>query len=121
MDPSEVVQQFYSSLAHKDSRWQENLAENIRFSDASGRLNAEGRDAFIQAFDRFLPAIAALEVKQLITEGPAVAAVVGYDYVNPAGDRLHQDDAEVWRIEDGQVVSLTIYFDVTEFRTFMGR
>jgi hypothetical protein len=34
---------------------------------------------------------------------------------------LHQDDAEVWKIENGQIVSLTIYFDITEFRGFMGR
>jgi hypothetical protein len=33
---------------------------------------------------------------------------------------LHQDDAEVWRIEGGEIASLTIYFDITEFRTFMG-
>ena len=26
-----------------------------------------------------------------------------------------------WRIVDGKVAALTIYFDITEFRSFMGR
>ena len=30
-------------------------------------------------------------------------------------------NAEVWKVENGQIVALTIYFDITEFRGFMGR
>ena len=121
MDTSEVVRRFYSSLANRDSGWQEHLADDIEFSDASGRLRAQGREAFIQSFNSFLQTVERLELKQLIVEGPAAAAVVGYDYRNSSGDQLHQDDCEVWRIEDGEVASLKIYFDITEFRTFMGR
>lgn len=121
MDTGEVVRLFYDSLGAKDDRWRELLADGVEFDDASGRLSAHGRDAFIDSFARFLPAVETVELKQLIVEGAAAAAVVGYDYVNPAGERLHQDDAEVWRVIDGRVASLTIYFDVTEFRSFMGR
>jgi ketosteroid isomerase-like protein len=47
--------------------------------------------------------------------------VVSYDYISPKGNKLHQDDAEVWKITDGMIELLTIYFDITEFRNFMGR
>ena len=47
--------------------------------------------------------------------------MVSHEYVNPAGGRLHQEDAEIWKVDNGQIVSLTIYFDITEFRGFMGR
>ena len=47
--------------------------------------------------------------------------MVSYDYVSPKGNRLHQDDAEVWKVVDGKIAALTIYFDITEFRSFMGR
>src|SRR4249919_1935847 len=87
---------------------------------ASGKLNAQGREAFIQSFSGFLRAVDKVLLKQLIVEGPNAAAVVSYDYVNPSGGHLHQDDAEVWKVENGQIVSLTIYFDITEFRGFMG-
>ena len=121
MDTRAIVQHFYDGLAAKDGRWQEGLSGNVSFSDASGRLRAEGRDAFIQSFSGFLRAVTRVELKQLIVEGANAAAVVGYDYVNPKGERLHQDDAEVWRVEGGKIAALTIYFDITEFRAFMGR
>jgi ketosteroid isomerase-like protein len=121
MDTKDVVQRFYDGLARKDSSWQDNLTEDVAFSDASGKLAAEGREAFIQSFSGFLRAVDKVDLKQLIVDGPNAAAVVSYEYVNPAGDRLQQDDAEVWKVENGQIVSLTIYFDITEFRSFMGR
>ena len=121
METKDVVRRFYDGLARKDSSWQDNLAESVAFSDASGKLSAQGREAFIQSFSGFLRAVDTVELKQLIVEGPNAAAVVSYDYVNPAGGRLHQDDAEIWKVENGQIVALTIYFDITEFRGFMGR
>lgn len=121
MDTKDMVQRFYDGLARKDGSWQDNLFENVAFCDASGKLNAQGREAFIQSFSGFLRAVDKVLLKQLIVEGPNAAAVVSYDYVNPSGGHLHQDDAEVWKVENGQIVSLTIYFDITEFRGFMGR
>ena len=121
MEVKDVVQRFYDGLARKDSSWQDNLAESVLFSDSSGKLNAQGREAFIRSFSGFLRAVDKVQLQQLIVEGPNAAAVVSYDYVNPAGGRLHQDDAEVWKVENGLIVSLTIYFDITEFRGFMGR
>jgi ketosteroid isomerase-like protein len=121
METRQVVQRFYDGLARKDTTWQEGLAPDVAFADASGRLQARGRDAFIQAFTSFLRAVDKVELKQLIVEGPNAAAVVSYDYTNPRREHLHQDDTEVWRIESGEIASLTIYFDITEFRSFMGR
>ena|SRR5438270_5165458 len=119
METKDVVERFYEGLSRKDESWQKNLSEEVAFSDASGKLRANGRAAFIQAFATFLRAVADVEVKQVIVAGEDAAAVVGYEYRNLKGERLHQDDAEVWRVANGEIVSLTIYFDITEFRTFM--
>lgn len=121
METREVVREFYDSLGHKDGRWKERLSDKVLFSDASGRLNAHGRDAFIESFTRFLRGVERVELKRLIVEGSDAAAVVGYDYVNPRGEKLHQDDAETWKVDNGEIASLTIYFDITEFRAFMAR
>ncbi len=121
MTVKEIVQGFYDSLAKKNDGWQQHLAENVVFSDASQKLHAEGKEAFIQSFTSFLRAVEKVEVKQLIIEGPNAAAVVSYDYVSPKGGHLQQDDAEVWKVADGEIAALTIYFDITEFRNFMGR
>ena len=82
METKDVVQRFYDGLARKDSSWQDNLTEGVAFSDASGKLTAQGREAFIQSFSGFLRAV---EKVQLIVEGPNAAAVVSYDYVRPGG------------------------------------
>ena len=112
---------FYESLAQKTDAWQRELAADVVFADASKKLQAEGRDAFIQSFTSFLRAVERVEVRQLIVDGNDAAAVVSYDYVSPSGGRLHQDDAEIWKIVAGKIMALTIYFDITEFRAFMGR
>ncbi len=115
----EVIQGFYNGLERKDNSWQENLSDEVEFSDASRKLHAEGKDAFIQSFLPFLRSVENVGVKQIIVEGADACAVVGYDYVSPTGSKLHQDDAEVWKVVDGKILSLTIYFDITEFRNFM--
>jgi ketosteroid isomerase-like protein len=121
METRDVVRHFYDGLARRDDSWQQNLAHDVVFADASGRLQARGRDAFVQSFTPFLRGVSRVELKQLVVEDTAAAAVVSYDYVNAKGEHLHQDDAEIWRVEDGEVKALTIFFDITEFRAFMGR
>lgn len=121
MANADMIRRFYDSLAQKTDAWQQDLAEDVVFADASQRLRAEGRDAFIQSFTGFLRAVERVELRQLIVEGNDAAAVVSYDYVSPTGGKLHQDDAEIWKIVDGKIAALTIFFDITEFRTFMGR
>jgi ketosteroid isomerase-like protein len=121
MTTADIIQTFYASLAQKTDVWQRDLADDVVFSDAGKKLHAEGRDAFIQSFTSFLRAVERVQLQQLILDGNDAAAVVSYDYVSPTGGKLHQDDAEVWKIEDGKIAALTIYFDITEFRAFMGR
>lgn len=121
MTVQEIIQSFYDGLAQKNDTWQDHVAEDIVFADASKKLHAEGRDAFIQSFSTFLRAVANVHMKQLIVEGSDACAVVSYEYISPKGATLRQDDAEVWKVVDGKIVALTIYFDITEFRSFMGR
>jgi ketosteroid isomerase-like protein len=121
MTTANIIGQFYDSLASKTDAWQQGLADDVVFSDASGKLHSEGRDAFIQSFAGFLRAVERVQLQQLIVDGDDAAAVVSYDYVSPTGGKLHQDDAEIWKIVDGRIAALTIYFDITEFRAFMGR
>ncbi len=121
MTVKEIIQGFYAGLAQKNDAWQTNLAPDVLFSDASHRLHAEGKGAFIQSFTPFLRSVEKVQLEQLIVEGAMACAVVSYDYISPQGGKLHQEDAEVWKVVDGKIAALTIYFDITEFRAFMGR
>ena len=121
MATAEIIRHFYEGLSAKTDAWQRDLAKDVVFADASQRLQAAGREAFIQSFTGFLRAVERVELRQLIVDGDDAAAVVVYDYVSPSGARLQQNDAEVWRIAGGKIAALTIYFDITEFRAFMAR
>ena len=119
MATADIIRQFYESLARKTDAWQRDVADDVVFADASNTLHAEGRDAFIQSFTSLLRAVERVQLQQLIVDGHDAAAVVSYDYVSPSGGKLHQDDAEIWKIVAGKISALTIYFDITEFRAFM--
>ncbi len=64
MTVKEIIQRFYDGLAQKNDIWQDHLAEDIVFADASKQLHAEGRGAFIQSFSTFLLAVENIQVKQ---------------------------------------------------------
>ncbi len=118
---SDVIDRFYDSAAQKNDAWKELWADDAVFRDASDTLRAEGKSAVIQSFVPFLKGVAMLKVLQRIVEGDSACYVVSYDYVNPKGERMHQDDAEVWEVRNGKLAKLTIYFDLTVYRNFMRR
>jgi ketosteroid isomerase-like protein len=85
------------------------------------KIHEEGREAVIKSFDRFLQAVQSVRVKQMIVENENACAIASYDFVSPQGNKLNLDVAEIWNVKGGKLVSLTIYFDIAEFRKFMGR
>lgn len=116
----EIVQNFYQALAQKNG-WQTLLSEDIIFTDSGLKIHEEGREAVIKSFDRFLQAVQSVRVKQMIVENENACAIASYDFVSPQGNKLNLDVAEIWKVKDGKLASLTIYFDIAEFRKFMGR
>ncbi len=114
-----LVRQYYNSLNSKDSEWQELYTEDAVFSDASQTLSAKGKAAVVQSFIPFLKGVERAQVKQMIVESNTACAIVGYIYINPKGNRMNQDVAEVWEAKNGKLTKLTIYFDLTAYRNFM--
>ena len=119
MSTRDLVQSYYDSLGRKDDKWQELYSKDAVFSDASQALNAKGKVAVIQSFIPFLKGVEGLRVRRMIAEGGNACAIVSYDYVNPKGGKMSQDVAEVWQVKDGKLTKLTIYFDLTAYRSFI--
>ncbi len=117
----DTIDRFYRSFIDKNDDWKELWADDAVFRDASDTLHAEGKPAAIQSFTPFLKGVASLEVRQRIVQGANACYVVGYTYVNPKGENMHQEDAEVWEVRNGKLAKLTIYLDLTEYRSFMRR
>ncbi len=119
--PLDVINRFYQSVKKKNDNWQDLWADDALFRDASDTLHAEGKAACIQSITPFLKGVAGLEVQQTIVQGSSACCVVSYSYVNPKGDKMQQDDAEVWEVRNGKLAKLTIYLDLTVYRGFMRR
>lgn len=115
----DLIQGYYDSLNHNDGKWQNLYADNASFSDASQTLVATGKEEIIQSFTTFLRGIESVSVKQLIVEETSACAIASYVYVNPKGEKMQQDVAEVWEVNGDKLAKLTIYFDLTAYRNFM--
>ncbi len=115
----EVIKRYYESQSKKDDQWKELWADDAVFSDASQTLLAKGKEAVIQSFTPFLKGVAKLKISQMIVEDGKVCSIISYTYINPRGEKMNQDVAEVSEVRDSKLARLTIYFDLTAYRQFM--
>jgi ketosteroid isomerase-like protein len=120
MTPKDIVEQYYDNLVQKNAVWPTLFADDVIFADAGMNINQAGKEAVTKSFEKFLETIEDIRVKQIITENENVCAIVRYSYKNSEGEELSQDVAEIWKVKDGKLSSLTIYFDITAYRRFMG-
>ena len=121
MSTHDIVMSYYESQIHKNNAWKDLWAENAVFADASQTLLANGKEAVIRSFTPFLNGVAALKITQMIIEGESACSIIRYTYINPKGETMNQDVAEVSEVKDGELAKLTIYFDLTDYRRFMRR
>ena len=119
MSTQEVIKSYYESQNQKDNRWKDLWAEDAVFSDASQTLLAKGKEAVIKSFMPFLKGVEALKIGQMIVEDHQACSIISYTYVNPKGEKMNQDVAEISEVRDGKLARLTIYFDLTAYRSFM--
>lgn len=119
MTTQDFIKSFYNSINNKDDKWKELWSDDAVFSDASQTLVAKGKDAVIQSFTPFLKGVAGLKVTEMITEGPNACFIISYTFVNSRKEELNQDVAEVWEVRSGKLAKLTIYFDLTIYRSYM--
>jgi ketosteroid isomerase-like protein len=115
----DIIKSYYESQSNKDDTWKDLWSEDAVFSDASRTLFAKGKEAVIQSFTPFLKGVVGLKISQTIVEGEKVCCVISYTYMNPKGEVLNQDVAEVSEVRDGKLATLTLYFDLTAYRRFM--
>lgn len=57
----------------------------------------------------------ALEVRDLLVDGPKGCALTRYELQPPGGAAFHSDVGEVFQGRDGKITSFEIYFDGSPF------
>jgi len=94
------------------------LSDNFLLTGAVAK-ETRGREAYVNL--GFWKLVKGLRVKDMIVEGESAFALVGYDLVSPKGSPFSSDVAEFWRVKNGRLDSIAIYFDTAAFNNFMTR
>jgi ketosteroid isomerase-like protein len=111
----ELLNKYYEGLSSK-SDWHSMLSDKILLTGTIAKESTE-KEAFVN--NNFFKMVRSLKVKEMIVENEAACAVVSYDLLSPNGVIFLSEVAEIWKVEDGKLSSLAIYFDTAGFQKSM--
>jgi ketosteroid isomerase-like protein len=110
-----LLNKYYDGLARKGD-WQSLLSENFLLTGSVAK-ETRGRDAYANL--GFWKLVKSLRVKEMIVEGESAFALINYDLISPKGSPFSSDVAEFWKVRDGRLDSIAIYFDTAAFNKSM--
>ena len=94
------------------------LSENFLFTGTVAKESI-GKDAYVN--NAFFKLVRGLKVKEMIVEGENAFAIVNYDLESPKGSAFSSDVAEFWKVKNGKLDSIAIYFNTAAFSKFMAQ
>ena len=80
-----------------------------------------GKQAYIDATEKFLQLVKDVKIKTLIIEGEKAGVVIDYELQSPKGNTLSCEVAEILLIKDDKIYSSDIFFDTATFRNFLAK
>jgi ketosteroid isomerase-like protein len=110
-----LLKNYYDRVA-KGGGWGDLLSENFVLSGTIAR-GSSGREAYVN--NSFFKLVRGLEVEEMIAEGNTGFALVNYDVVSPKGKAFTSRVAELWKMKEGKLDSVAIYFDTAAFNESM--
>ena len=115
MNTRETIERYFDRLQQKTG-WDASLSEDLVFTTfANPARRVTGRANYIESTKRFFSMISTLEVRELLIDGDKACALTRYQLQPPAGPGFVSDVAEVFRVRDGMIMSLDIFFDSAPF------
>ena len=116
MTTKELLEKYYKGLAQKNG-WDSVLSDNFSFvgGDMTKTTPVVGKQAYIEVIKRFSQLFKTMRVKEMIIQDDKACVIGNYDYVFPNGKSINGDVAEIWKVKDGKLASLTIFFDTLAF------
>lgn len=110
-----LLKKYYDGVA-KGGGWGHLLSENFLLTGTIAK-ESRGRDAYIN--NNFFRLVKGLKVEEMIGEGNSGFALVRYDLVSPKGKAFSARVAEFWKMKDGKLDSVAVYFDTAAFNDSM--
>jgi ketosteroid isomerase-like protein len=113
---SQLLETYYKGFAEK-TNWESVIADDFQYigGDMTKTEPIIGKQAYIEVIKRFSQIYTAMRVKEMIVQDDNACVIGNYDLKFPNGKELNGNVAELWTAKNGQLQSLTIYFDTLTF------
>ena len=112
----QLLDTYYKGFARKDG-WESVISDDFKFTggDMTKTAPVVGKTAYIEVIKRFSRVFQTMRVKEMIIEGQSACVIGNYDYIFPNGVSMNGNVAELWKVKNGKLDSLTIFFDTLTF------
>lgn len=112
----QLLEAYYKGFAQKEG-WEPHISDDFKFigGDMTKTAPTVGKAAYIEVIKRFFRVFQTMRVKEMIIEGENACVIGNYDYTFPNGVSINGDVAEIWKVKNRKLDSLTIFFDTLTF------
>lgn len=111
----DLLREYYGRLS-SGGGWGELLSDDFHLTGTIAK-ESRGRDSYVN--NPFFRLVRAVRAKETIAEGDSAFTVANYDLVSPKGKTMNCDIAEFWKMKNGRLCSIAIYFDTAAFNSFL--
>ena len=120
MTTKELLDAYYSGFAKKHG-WEAVIADDFHFigGDMTQTQPVIGKKAYMAVIDRFSKTFTNMRPTEIFTSADGAFVLANYDYVFPGGKSINGNVAELWKVKNGKLSSLTIFFDTKSFDLFL--
>lgn len=116
MTTKKLLETYYDGFAQKGN-WEIVLSDDFKFvgGDMTKTTPIMGKAAYIEVIKRFSRVFKTMRVKEMIVDDDRACVIGNYDYIFPNGKSINGDVAEIWKVKNGKLDTLTIFFDTLTF------
>jgi len=120
MKTRELLETYYKGLAKKQG-WESVLADDFQFigGDMTKQNPTVGKPTYIETIARFGKLFTDMRPREIFVQDDSAFVVANYDYVFPGGKKISGNVAELWKVKNEKLQSLTIFFDTAGFEKLL--
>ena len=117
MTTKELLDIYYKGFAEKQG-WEVVISDDFGFvgGDMTKTDPIVGKQAYIDIIKRFSRLFQSMRPKNMIIDGDSACVIENYDYVFPNGQAINADVAAIWKVTNGKLGELRIFFDTLSFQ-----
>ncbi|MEO5977310.1 MAG: nuclear transport factor 2 family protein [Chryseolinea sp.] len=114
----ELLETYYEGFAKKNG-WGDVISEDFKFigGDLTKAEPIVGKTNYYKVIERFSRVFETMRVKNMIIDGDEACVIGNYDFKFPNGTKINGNVAEIWKVKNGKLAALTIFFDTMTFQS----